>query len=418
MANLFAYGRFDQNALNFHRLNSGDSEKELLKDANVREGGLFFEDMYVVSWSYNGDNYGSAFLGRDFSVDSNSDPDGGIFEGYVELQSNGTRFVPLWTLTGTSLSLTEVYAVTQTPGRADDLKFVNEALAGDDIMYLNRGNDRANGLDGNDLLRGGAGRDSLTGGNGDDKLFGQGGSDHLYLDKGNDLLNGGIGRDWVHARGGRDVQLDLLKSGEQSTGFGTDLLVSIENASGAGGDDVLKGTGGRNILAGKNGDDRLFGRNGNDLLQGQNGSDFLHGGGGRDNLQGGAGEDVLIGFRGRDVLVGGADADRFVFRALNDTSARLGQSDIIRDFTPGEDVIDLRGIDASRQFAGNNAFTFTDSGRIGRSAEGEVTYRHLDRPGVANDLTVVMIDTDGDRGVEAQIRLRGILDLGADDFLL
>ncbi|MBC9246196.1 M10 family metallopeptidase C-terminal domain-containing protein [Paracoccus sp. 11-3] len=418
MANFFAYAAFNQNNLNFYRLSAGATDKQLLEDANVQEEGLFFRDLYGVTWDFKDGSYTSGFLGKDFTVDRNENPTGGTLQGYVEMQSNGVDYIPTWVVTDLSLSMTDTFAMTLTPSRTDDRKFISKVLAGDDLMYLSDGHDRANGLGGHDLLRGELGNDTLTGGGGNDTLLGHGGNDHLYLDAGRDILNGGAGKDWVHVGGQKGVTLNLSLTGQQDTGFGLDRLVSIENAVGGGGDDILKGSRVANTLAGGNGDDRLSGGSGNDLLLGQNGADWLHGGTGRDTLQGGAGNDVLIGAEGYDILIGGAGADRFVFRSLKDTAAKPTASDVIRDFNQGNDVIDLARIDASTVLAGNNRFSFSDSGQIGTMNRGEVTFRHLDRAGTVNDQTIILIDTDGDSVVEARIRLHGLYDLGADDFLL
>ena len=62
--------------------------------------------------------------------------------------------------------------------------------------------------------------------------------------------------------------------------------------------------------------------------------DLLVGGAGSDTLTGGGGADVLMDGGGRDILIGGSGADIFVLAAD-------GQPDRIRDFTLGEDRIDL-----------------------------------------------------------------------------
>ena len=96
----------------------------------------------------------------------------------------------------------------------------------------------------------------------------------------------------------------------------------------------------------------------------------------------------------------------------------MRRADTIRDFVQGMDKIDLSGIDASRVLAGNNAFVFSDRGRIGTSDHGEITFVKHDRSGRVNDVTVVLIDNDGDMQVEARIRLEGLFNLTADDFIL
>ena len=112
---------------------------------------------------------------------------------------------------------------------------------------------------------------------------------------------------------------------------------------GNGGDDALRGGEGQDSILGEDGDDVLHGDAGNDWLVGGDGSDELHGGAGNDRLVAGSGDDrayggedddSLNGGRGHDILDGGAGADTFVFEADHG-------NDTIRDFTDGEDAIDL-----------------------------------------------------------------------------
>jgi len=82
------------------------------------------------------------------------------------------------------------------------------------------------------------------------------------------------------------------------------------------------------VLIGGAGDDRLTGANA--------GSNVLAGGQGDDLLQAGSQGDIVLDGAGRDALLGGAGADSFVL-------ASDGARDVIRDFTPGQDQIDLSG---------------------------------------------------------------------------
>ncbi|WP_426152976.1 M10 family metallopeptidase C-terminal domain-containing protein [Pseudomonas sp. DC3000-4b1] len=69
---------------------------------------------------------------------------------------------------------------------------------------------------------------------------------------------------------------------------------------------------------------------------------LLYGGGGNDRLTGGAYDDLLYGGVGSDRLTGGAGADTFRYTQASD-SVR-GASDLITDFKPGEDKLDVASL--------------------------------------------------------------------------
>ncbi|MFN3261480.1 MAG: matrixin family metalloprotease [Pikeienuella sp.] len=120
---------------------------------------------------------------------------------------------------------------------------------------------------------------------------------------------------------------------------GDDLLrgrAGDDTLKGGGGQDALRGGAGDDTLAGLAGDDTLGGARGADVARGGGGDDFLRGGGGQDRLVGGAGADTLIGGSGRDILAGGPGADTFVF---GEGAGR----DRVRDFAPGQDLLDWSG---------------------------------------------------------------------------
>lgn len=101
---------------------------------------------------------------------------------------------------------------------------------------------------------------------------------------------------------------------------------------------------------------RIFGRKGNDVLEvkrrqnvlnGNGGSDILTGGVRRDVLAGGPGSDVLNGSVGRDIIVGSAGSDTLTGGAGRDMfvyDTVTQGTDLIKDFTPTLDVLDLRKI--------------------------------------------------------------------------
>lgn len=228
------------------------------------------------------------------------------------------------TATGTANSSTvefiELFPAIETTGTSLD----------DFLVGFDKG-DVLEGGDGADRLHAGAGVDFLSGDDGADRVFGGAGADFIEGGEGRDRLFGGDGADGLGGGEGRDVVLG---------GGGGDLLVGDGDA------DRLEGGGGNDDLRGDEGDDRLKGEAGNDKLDG---------GEGDDGLDGGAGRDVLIGGLGSDLLTGGGQADRFVFRTVEDAAVDQAP-DIVGDFSRKQgDRIDLRAIDA-KQGGGDDAF--------------------------------------------------------------
>jgi Ca2+-binding RTX toxin-like protein len=170
------------------------------------------------------------------------------------------------------------------------------------------------------------------------------------------------------------------------------------------------GTDANEEFAGGDFGDRLEGAGGGDRLSGAGGGDLLLGGRGKDTLLGGSGQDTLVGGLGQDTMDGGVGADRFIFTSA---AQSLGGADrdVIRGFQPGVDRIDLRGIDADPDRAGDQDFTFLGRDEF-TGEEGELQIRF------GGQNTIVSGDIDGDRDPDFQIQLNGRVALGDADFLL
>ena len=109
-------------------------------------------------------------------------------------------------------------------------------------------------------------------------------------------------------------------------------------------DDNLSGGAGRDDLFGGTGDDTLDGGSDSDDLFGGDGEDTLIGGIGNDDLEGQDGDDILEGGPGDDDMRGGFGADIFRFGSGDG-------DDVIEDFAPGEDKIDLSSISSIDDFS-------------------------------------------------------------------
>jgi Ca2+-binding RTX toxin-like protein len=160
--------------------------------------------------------------------------------------------------------------------------------------------------------------DELLGTSGGDQIFGYGGDDNLRGFSGDDVIDGGVGRDDIRGGNGEDLIF---------AGRGRDTV-----AGGNGSDEVHLGIGTDLYKGGSSGasNDRVYGNSGNDQIFSGSGNDELFGGQGRDTLAGGAGDDLLEG---------GLGFDTFRFR----TDVNTG-NDIIVDFTPGKDTLQIMGL--------------------------------------------------------------------------
>ena len=148
------------------------------------------------------------------------------------------------------------------------------------------------------------------------------------------------------------------------------------------------------IINGTAGDDSLNGGSGNDIISGLGGNDLLFGGGGADQLTGGAGNDV------------------FIYNSENDSGITAALWDVIKDFTAGQDLIDLSGIDADTTKAGDQAFssTFILSSTAPFKTPGQLRFDWVHG--------VIYGNTDSDSAPEFAIQLLGVTALHASDLVL
>lgn len=230
------------------------------------------------------------------------------------------------------------------------------------------GNDTLDGLEGNDLLRGGAGNDLLT-----------------DTSEGNCTLNGGEGFDVVQFLSTDAVVVNLVSGTASGAQSGDDVLTRIEG--------VTTGSG-------------------NDILTGSNAAELFQAGVGDDRLIGGGGADTLVGDLGRDSMTGGGQNDMFVFRQTLESAVGANLRDVITDFVANGDVMDLLAMDAAVADL-NDTFTFVGTASLAGGA-GRLRFEQI----VAEAITLVEGDVNGDGLADFQIELRGLVTLTADNFIL
>jgi Ca2+-binding RTX toxin-like protein len=284
-------------------------------------------------------------------------------------------------------------------GAGDDTFYGGE---GADLIYGEDGNDYIadtfGGDNGGNTMFGGAGDDRLQasqhpdyldGGTGNDRLIGNGGDDTLIGGLGNDTTEGGSGRD-IHVMtqeaGATDLirhlwavtstavidmtdfeaihayeDLTLVQNGSNvEILLADDQKIILDNVqiadvpaerfifapipladlfSSASDSIDLNAVQEADYLAGTQTINALGGNDAVLLADANNwaytAGALFSGGSGNDTLTGGIQNDVLDGAAGNDELTGGAGEDTFVF------TQEAGASDVITDFTSGEDVVDL-----------------------------------------------------------------------------
>ena len=260
----------------------------------------------------------------------------------------------------------------------------NDHIAGGkgrDYIVGGEGDDTLEGGTGNDRIEGGTGHDTLEGGDEGDLLYGGEGDDRIDGGTGDDQLDGGIGNDTLTGGEGYDFFVKALGEGDDTiTDYtdGQDLIDLSQFTSIAGFDDltIISDAGGLTIDLSAHGggtlrlegvdaesldsdnflfvDDYVIGTDDDDVLTGSANNGDVYGKGGNDTITGGAGNDWLNG---------GEGSDRFVFEAGHG-------DDIIRDFTDGEDLIDLTKFSNIETFDDLTIFQRGESTFIDLSAHG------------------------------------------------
>ena len=124
-----------------------------------------------------------------------------------------------------------------------------------------------------------------------------------------------------------------------------------------------------------------------------------------DVLVGNSGNNVLNGGGGRDILTGGDGNDTFVFSHQSDSPAVpiaagfIGSLDLITDFTPGQDHIDLRGL--VNDTSGHVPLDFTEGPFTG--VAGQIVQAFMSNGTSEGTGFLVAADLNGDRQPDFEI---------------
>ena len=320
-------------------------------------------------------------------------------------------------------------------------------------MLTWEGNDLDNTLLGNDE------DNELQGHEGRDNLFGEGGQDLLDGGSGVDVLVGGQGDDTYYVNAKSDKVVEQVDQGVDRVIAQSSFTLpsNVENltlleggdytAGGNSLDNILVGNSANNILAGGIGEDVLMGGLGDDIyvlsdlmdtIVDLGGDDTIRsnldifltndienadlvgiadtmavGNGLANRLVGNMADNILDGAGGVDTLTGGEGADTFVI-ANNGEDL---ESDLITDFTSGEDliVLDLAsyGIFADEIGLLSSGLVSADSFVTGAGARALDTNDHFIFDTAQG---ILKFDIDGSGDEEAVSVARIDLDEDSDDF--
>jgi Ca2+-binding RTX toxin-like protein len=370
------------------------------------------------------------------------------------------------------------YALT---ANVENLVLTGAAVGGtgNELDNVITGNDAANLLSGgagDDTLVGNGGDDILDGGLGADHMAGGTGNDSYVVDNAGDVVTeqAGQGTDTVSSSIsytlGANLE-NLVLTGTAADGTGNELANSLtgndvaNHLYGLLGNDTLIGNGGDDVLDGGAGADTMAGGTGNDLyvvdnagdvvteLSGQGtdtvsssisytlgdnvenliltGSALDGTGNALDNvltgdalsnhLSGGAGADRLAGGGGLDYLTGGAGNDMFVAEIADGKIASKAGSisvDMVLDFKPGEDKIDLHGIDANSLLDGFQSFNWV--GQAAGKGAGDLSFNHYGSMDAAEKALGIELDgVDGKSPFDGPVTVVfGNVDGGSQDFAI
>ncbi|MEW6438247.1 MAG: calcium-binding protein [Pseudomonadota bacterium] len=197
---------------------------------------------------------------------------------------------------------------------------------------------------------------TLIGSNYGDTLIGDQDDNYILGGAGNDTLAGGAGDDTLNGGGGINT-----------ASFATDpqgAKVNLANGTainGYGGADTLINI--QNVIGSAAGNNTLIGNSAANVLIGGGAGDTLDGGGGADTLIAAGGAETLYVRGGADTLIAGSGSDTFEVASAAQTSGAAQPQNLIENFNPGTDKIDLSQLTSITSFADLDFSTVSFAGQ-------------------------------------------------------
>jgi Ca2+-binding RTX toxin-like protein len=292
---------------------------------------------------------------------------------------------------------------------------------GDDVVFGGAGNDSIFGGPGNDILLGEAGddfligedgNDTISGGDDNDVIAGGFGNDTLNGDAGHDAIDGGAGEDAIDGGDGDDLINAGLDADRVMGGNGADTFIAVIGD----GADAYDGGDGSDSYDASTAIAAVIIDLNTGVAQGVDiGSDVLVS---IENARGGAGDDVLTASLQVNVLLGGPGADLFVFGSSALVGLGRGARDRILDFAVG-DSIDFN--DISNEFApstpsedpGLRKFVLISQG-LEFTQPGQMRFKYEATGDGA--VTVLEGNIDSEADADFELEIAGTYELRDDDF--
>ncbi|VVT08480.1 peroxidase family protein [Rhizobium sp. EC-SD404] len=277
---------------------------------------------------------------------------------------------------------------------------------GADVLIGRAVADTIIGLGGNDKISAGDGEDAIFGGDGDDTIHAHGNQDEVFGGAGNDQIDAGWGHDTVYGEDGDDILTGAEGNDKLFGGDGDDLFIaSVSDEA-----DTYWGGEGIDTIDYAALTEDLTINLGNGLNE--RGS-VTTAAGVRDviysieNAIGGGGNDTITASDAINVLDGGEGSD--VYRFLSTLAA---DGDTIMNFEPG-DRIDVSAIDANVGVGGNQQFQLVSGGSF--TSAGQIRQSHITT--ADGEFTILSGNVDGNTDADFEIAIKGRHHLTDTDIL-